>query len=111
MIDDIVNDALGRLFGEAIGRRLPASRRAQLLVRIFFGLLGAGLAVAGLARFAVDPRLAANGPLRLSMLAMFASLGSFFLCNVALGRRWRWPAVIFVVSYVSLFVTRIAFGN
>lgn len=44
------------------------------------------------------------------MVAMFAFLAAFFLFNVALGRTWRWPGVLFAFSFVSLFVTRILFG-
>jgi hypothetical protein len=111
MLDDIVDDLLGRLFGEAIGRRLPNSRRAQLIWRVFFGLLGTGLALTGAVHFARAPDLTANTALRLSMIAMFGSLAGFCLFNVALGRRWRWPGVIFVLSFVSIFVTRLAFGR
>jgi hypothetical protein len=111
MPDDIVDDLLGRLLGEAIGRRLPHSRRAKLLWRVFFGLVGTGLAATGAVHFAGRPDLTTNTPLRLTMIAMFGSLACVFLFNVGLGRRWRWPGVMFVVCFILLFVTRIAFGR
>jgi hypothetical protein len=106
----MLDDLLGQLFGEAISRRIPSSRRAQLLVRVFFGLLGAGLGVAGAVHFArrMDP--GTNIPMWLSMIALFGFLASFSLFNVALGRRWRWPGLLLIASFVALFVTRIAFG-
>jgi hypothetical protein len=32
------------------------------------------------------------------------------LFNVGMARPWRWPGICFVVSFVLMFVTRIAFG-
>lgn len=106
MIDEI----LVGLFGEAVFGRLGHSRRAQLLFRVFFGLVGAGLGVAGAILFARDQRFAAIRPMQISMIATFAALAAFSLFNVALGRKWRWPGGLFVVSFVAIFVTRIAFG-
>ena len=47
----------------------------------------------------------------ISMIAMFLFLASFSLFNVGLGRPWRRPGKLFVVSIVALFVTRILFGR
>jgi hypothetical protein len=41
---------------------------------------------------------------------MFLSMAAFFLVNVALHRPWRWPAIGFVASVVTMFVTRITLG-
>jgi hypothetical protein len=106
----VIDDILAQIFGEAVFGRLSGSRRAQLIARLFFGLLGAALGVAGLVHFAGARGLTTNGALRASMLAMFAFFAAFWLFNVALGRRWRWPAIGFVASFVSMFVTRIALG-
>lgn len=106
MIDDILAD----LFGEAVFGRLSRSRRAQLLFRLFFGLLGAGLGVAGAVHFALKTDLTQNFAMRFSMIALFVFLACFSLFNVALGRKWRWPGVLFVFSFASLFATRIIFG-
>ena len=106
MIDDI----LAGLFGEILAGRLGTSRRAQLLARVFFGLLGSGLGVVGAIhisqRFGSEP----NAAMVASMVAVFLFLACFCLFNVALGRSWRWPAVLFVASFVSMFGTRILFG-
>lgn len=107
MIDEI----LAEIFGQAVFGRLPASRRAQLLFRLFFGLLGAALGIAGAVHFANRPDLTANTALRLSMAATFVFLASFCLFNVALARPWRWPGKLFVVSFVALFATRLLFGR
>jgi hypothetical protein len=76
---------------------------------MFFGLLGAGLGVTGAVHFvrAFAPRHTAMSA---SMVAMFVFLAAFCLFNVALGRTWRWPGVLFGVSFVLLFATRILFG-
>ena len=107
----MLDNLLGELFGEAVFGRLGKSRRAQLLVRVFFGLLGAGLGIAGTLHFALRTNLTNNAPMWISMIAMFAFLASFSLFNVGLGRTWRWPGKLFVVSVVALFVTRILFGR
>jgi hypothetical protein len=106
MIDEIL---IG-LFGAALFGRLGKSRRARLLARVFFGLLGAGLGVAGAIHVARGGVVGANDAMRVTMAALFGFLAAFFLFNVALGRKWRWPGVMFAVSLVALFVTRLAFG-
>ena len=106
----MLDDLLAELFGRAIARRLPDSERAQLLVRVFFGLLGTGLAITGAVHFAGRTELTANAPMWLSMIGVFVFLACFCLFNVSLGRKWRWPGVLLIASFVALFVTRIAFG-
>jgi len=105
------DDWLGELFGEAVFGRLSPSRRAQLLVRLVFGLLGAGLGIAGAVHFARRPDITSNTPMWVSMIAMFVFMASFSLFNVALGRPWRWPGRYFLVSFAALFMTRIVFGR
>jgi hypothetical protein len=109
--NDVLDDLLGELFGEVVLGRLGRSRRAQLLARMFFGLFGAGLGIAGALHFMRRPDLTDNTPMWISMIAVFAFLASFSLFNVGLGRTWRWPGKLFVVSFVALFVTRILFGR
>jgi hypothetical protein len=106
----MLDDLLGHLFGEVVLGRLSRSRRAQLLFRLFFGLIGAALGGAGAVHFALQPDLTSNLALRASMLAMFVCLASFSLFNIALGRRWRWPGLGFVASFAALFASRIALG-
>jgi hypothetical protein len=103
MIDDI----LAGLFGEAVFGRLQPSRRAQLLARVFFGLVGGALGVAGVVHFS---RVAASAHMTMSMMAVFVGLTCFCLFNIALGRAWRWPGLLFAVSFVLLFVVRILLG-
>jgi hypothetical protein len=107
----VFDDLLGELFGEAVFGRLGNSRRALLLVRVFFGLLGAGLGIVGAVHFARRPDLTSNTPMWISMIAVFVFLAGFSLFNVGLGRTWRWPGRFFLVSLVALFVTRILFGR
>lgn len=106
MIDEI----LAEIFGQAVFGRLTPSRRAQLLFRVFFGLLGAALGILGAVHFASKPDLTPNTALRFSMVSTFVFLASFFLFNVGLARPWRWPGKLFVLSFVALFATRILFG-
>lgn len=106
MIDDI----LAGIFGEVAFGRLGRSRRAQLVARLTFGLLGAMLAAAGAWHFALGPLRGAGTAVRASAAALFLFLGCFSLFNVALARSWRWPGRLFLASLVALFVARIAFG-
>ena len=101
---------LASLFGEVLLGRLAPSRRAKLLGRLFFGLLGMALGVAGAVHMSRRFGDLQNPAMRTSMVAVFVFLACFSLFNVALGRAWRWPGVLFVASFVSLFITRIAFG-
>jgi hypothetical protein len=105
----MLDDLLGHVVSEA-AFGLGRSRRAQLLLRLFFGLLGAGLGAAGAAYFASHPPRQASGPMLSSIVALFVSLACFSLFNIGLARPWKWPGICFVVSFVSLFVTRILFG-
>ena len=103
-------EALVEILGEATLGRVGHSRRAQGLLRVFFGLLGAGLSAGGAIYFLARRDLAIGTPFRAATMAMFLLFGSFWLFNVALSRTWRWPAVMFAISFVMLFVTRIVFG-
>lgn len=105
----MLDDLLGQMVGEAAFGRLGRSRRAQLLLRLFFGLLGTGLGIAS-AIHVVRNLPASNGAMRASVVAMFLALAAVSLCNVGLGRRWKWPPLVFVAAFVSMFVTRLAVG-
>jgi hypothetical protein len=107
--DPVIDDILGSILGGLLGERLGRSRRAQLLLRLFWGLLGASLGAAG----AVYVGMGGTGGgihLRACAVALFVFLAAFSLFNVALARAWRWPGRLFVLSLVLLFVARIAFG-
>ena len=105
----MLDDLLAGLFGEALLGRLPTSRRARLVARHFFGLLGAGLGITGAIYILRTARTQNLGVLA-SMVAMFAGLAAFSLFNVAFGRAWRWPGLFFVASFVTLFLSRILLG-
>jgi hypothetical protein len=107
----VLDDLLAHLVGEAAFGRLSASRRAKLIARLFFGLLGAGLGAAGAIYMLRNPPATGNLPMVASMIAMFVSLGAFFLFNVAMARPWKWPGLAFVASFVAMFVARIALGR
>jgi hypothetical protein len=106
----VIDDILAGLFGEVVFGRLSRSRRARLLLRLFFGILGTALGVAGAVHVGLADRYGAGVALRACGAALFVFLSAFFLFNVALGRPWRWPGRLFVLSLVLLFVARIAFG-
>jgi hypothetical protein len=106
MIDEI----LAGIFGEAVFGRFRGSRRSQLLARLFFGLLGAGLGAAGALHFASSTNLTRNTAMHASMIAVFLFMTCFSLFNIALGRQWRWPGKLFILSLASLFVSRILLG-
>jgi hypothetical protein len=43
-------------------------------------------------------------------VALFLFMACFWLFNAGLGRRWKWPAIGFALSFILMFVMRIAFG-
>jgi hypothetical protein len=106
----MIDDLLAELFGEAVFGRSSRSRRAQLRARLFFGVLGALLGLAGALHFTVGRREVSNPVMQAGMIAVFLFLACFSLFNVALGRRWRWPGICFALSFVGLFAARILFG-
>jgi hypothetical protein len=106
----VIDDILAGIFGDVVLGRPTRSRRAQLLARVFFGLLGSGLSVVGAVHVLRQPPVTSNTPLLACMVALFVFLGCFCLFNVALARTWRWPGLLFIASFAGLFVTRIAFG-
>jgi hypothetical protein len=106
----MIGEILAQIVGEAAFGRLSRSRRAQVLFRVGFGLLGFLLGVAGAVHFVRLSEPITNPALHASVLALFLFLAAFFLCNVALHRGWRWPGIGFVISFVALFATRILFG-
>ena len=106
----MLDDFIGQLVGEAMFGRLNRSRRAQLLFRLFFGLLGAVLGLAGAVHFLARSDGTGNPALRVIMAGMMICLACFSLFNVAFRRPWRWPGVLFIASFVALLVVRIAFG-
>jgi hypothetical protein len=106
MLDDLLESLIEDL---PIGPS-NLSKRAQVLFRLFFGMLGAFLGIAGMVKFIVSPPSDGNLGMLIGIVALFFFLACFCVFNVALLRKWRWPGVLFIVSLVMLFVTRIMFG-
>jgi hypothetical protein len=105
-----LDDLLGRIFAESVLGGLGRTRRAQLLCRMFFGLLGTGLCLAGACHFLVNPPSAGSPALHLSMVGLFLAVASFFGFNVMLARRWTWPIIAIVASLVAMFAVRLLVG-
>jgi len=92
---------------EGIGFDIGGGKRTQAVVRVFFGLLGTGLGVAGAWHMTgYDASL----HFRLVAAALFVFMAAFFLLRVTLLRRASWPWKGFVAAFVLLFVVRIVFG-
>jgi hypothetical protein len=105
----MIDEMLVHIFGEAVFGRIGHSKRSQLIARLGFGVLGAGLAVVGAVYFArLDAAM--HAPTRACMVLVFAGLACLSLFNVALARKWRWPALLFAASFVALFALRIGLG-
>lgn len=83
------------------------SKRLGLVFRVFFGLLGLGLSVAGIYHMM---RYDAGLHFRLAAAASLFFLACFCVFNVTLLSKWRWPGRFFVLSFVVLFMVRILFG-
>jgi len=96
-------------FGEMAFGRLSNTRRAQLIARLFFGILGCVLAVIGCYHF-LTSTVTSNVAVQSSIVALFLFLGCFSLFNIALGRKWGWPGKLFLLSLAAMFITRILFG-
>ena len=101
-------EVIAHLVGEAAFSRLPHSRQTQLLLRLFFGLIGGALAVAG--AVAMSTRSDVSPDLGVVATALFLMLGCFFVFNVGMARQWRWPGLGIVVCFVLLFAVRIVGG-
>lgn len=106
MLDDIL---LG-LFGEAILGPLTRSRRFRLVARLFFGILGAVLGIVGAVHFWLRKDQSGNLVMRASFVTLLVALALFWFFNVGLLRRWRWPGVLFIVSFICLILSRIVLG-
>lgn len=107
----MLDDLLESLLGEAFVRSGPNSKRAQWIARIFFGLLGTGLCLAGAWHILFQYQGPGHPATLASMIAVFGFLAAFFLFNVALARTWRWPGWGFVFALVAIFVARILLGT
>ena len=102
MIDDIIGDILGDIIAGS-----NPSKRSQVLVRIFFGLLGSVLSAAGMVKtYTYDAGLA----FRLAGMFLFGMLLCFCVFNIVLHRKWKWPGRLFLLSLPLLFAVRIIFG-
>jgi hypothetical protein len=51
-----------------------------------------------------------SATMRGSMVGVFVFLACFCLFNVAWARKWRWPGVLLILSFIALFAARILFG-
>ena len=88
-----------------------ASKRAQTLFRIVFGVLGLFLAGAGIWHVLWSAKFSSAGiPFRLAAANLFGFVGLFFAINVALHKPQRWPGRGVLASLVLLFVVRLGFG-
>ena len=105
----MIDDLLAGVFGEALFGRLRQTARSTLILRLVFGLLGAGLGLAG-ALYVPATVSSSNTALVGTITALFISLASFFVFNVMLARPWRWPGLCFLCCLVLVFVIRIVLG-
>jgi hypothetical protein len=106
----MIDDVLEGLFGEYLRSRVPHSKRAELLTRVFFGLLGAGLGLAGAWYFAARADVGGRVTMRATMILTFLFMSCFWLFNVALLRTWRWPMVMTAGSFIATILVRLIIG-
>jgi hypothetical protein len=85
------------------------SPRAASVARVFFGLLGTALGLFGAWHLWTGGKVAGL-PLRLAMVAFLLAIATFFLANVALGRRWRWTLWWVALGLPLVFLVRLVFG-
>jgi len=102
----MIGDIIGDILGDFISGGEP-SKKAQAVIRILFGMLGAALSVVGMVKiFSYDAGLA----FRLAGIFMFAMITCFCGLNIVLLRKWKWPGRLFLLSLPLLFSVRIIFG-
>lgn len=105
-------DLIESILEDADWGNLSQSKRAQFLFRVFFGLLGTFLGIAGVWKgmsdgFGTEGSLA----LRANVILLFFMLAAFCLFNIAMLRRWKWPWIGLVIAFLLLFPVRIIFGS
>jgi hypothetical protein len=102
MLDEIFE---GILEGITLGE---PSKRAGNIIRILFGLMGTFLGFAGMVHvMGYDASL----HFRLAGAVLFFFLACLCCFNIMFLRRWKWPGLMFALSFVGLFVVRILFGT
>ena len=94
---------------ESIDFGVSASKKLQIIIRIFFGFIGVFLAGAGIWKMLFDyPE--AGLPLRMAFAALMFFMGAIFGVNVALHKRVAWPFKGFALAFVGMFLVRFIFG-
>jgi hypothetical protein len=106
----LIGEILFELFGEAAFGRLSRSRKAQVVARIFFGLLGTGLGLAGAYHFLARAPMPAHRLMHASMVSLFLFIAALSFFNVACKRPWRWPTLGAAVSFVILLAASLFRG-
>ena len=104
MLDDLL-----QLVIEGWAGSRDASPRTQRIVRLVFGLFGAGLAIAGMV--VLGRRWAGGNPgMLLGMLGIFGAVAWFCLGTVILRRSPRLAGWTLGGSFALLFLSRVLFG-
>jgi hypothetical protein len=102
VIDDLFEGLLDALFS---GK--STSKRAEVVMRMLFGLMGVALSVVGIYHMMGYD---AGWHFRLAAAAMLFFLACFCAFNITLLLKWRWPGKFFILSLIGLFLVRILFG-
>lgn len=103
----MISEILFELFGEAAFGRLSRSRKAQVVCRVFFGLLGMGLSLAAAYHFIARAPAPSLRLMHASIVSLFLFIAAMSLFNIACRRPWRWPTVGAAVSFVVLLASSI----
>ena len=104
MLDDLIQ---GVIEGWVASR--DASPRTKWILRVAFGLLGAGLSLAGM--IVMGQRWAdANPGMLLGVLGMFGAIAWFCLGTIILGRSPKPAGWALGGSFALLFLSRAIFG-
>jgi uncharacterized BrkB/YihY/UPF0761 family membrane protein len=98
---------LFELFGEVAFGRLSRSRKAQVVCRVFFGLLGMGLGLAGAYHFLARAPAPSLRLMHASIISMFLFIAALSLFNIACKRAWRWPTLGAAASFIVLLAASI----
>ncbi len=105
MFDDLLKD----LLEDSVWGERTASPRMQRILRLVFGLLGAGLAIAGLV-VTVARTGGANPLMRLGFAGVFLAVFWFCAGTVILGRSPRGSAWLLGGSFATAFLARVIGG-
>jgi hypothetical protein len=105
----MLDDLLEHILEDSVWAERVPSARKQRIIRLVFGLFGAGLCFAGMIVTAMRIQTGNVGML-VGIYGMYGSIAWFCLNTVILGRSPRLAGWLLAGSFATLFLARVIFG-